>query len=119
MISIDDIDISKVELNSLRGQIGIVPQDSILFDGSVQDNICLSDPEASIEDIVSAAKIACANEFIMKLPRGYTSEVGERGSNLSGGQRQRIAMRSVLQNPNLLIIESTSALDYKQREMSL
>ncbi len=122
MITIDDIDISKVELNSLRGQIGIVPQDSILFDGSVQDNICLSDPEASIEDIVSAAKIACADQFIMKLPRGYTSDVGERGSNLSGGQRQRIAIaRSVLQNPNLLIMdESTSALDYKtERNVSL
>ena len=121
-ISIDNIDISKVELNSLRRQIGIVPQDSILFDGSVQDNICLSDPEASIEDIVSAAKIACANEFIMKLPRGYTSDVGERGSNLSGGQRQRIAIaRSVLQNPNLLIMdESTSALDYKtEKNVSL
>ncbi len=121
-ISIDDIDISKVELNSLRRQIGIVPQDSILFDGSVQENICLSDPEASIEDIVSAAKIACANEFIMKLPRGYTSDVGERGSNLSGGQRQRIAIaRSVLQNPNLLIMdESTSALDYKtEKNVSL
>ncbi len=121
-ILIDGIDISKVELNSLRRQIGVVPQDSILFDGSVQENISLTNPESSIEEVMKAAEIACANEFIMQLQTGYASAVGERGSNLSGGQRQRIAIaRSVLQNPNLLIMdESTSALDYKtERKVSL
>ncbi len=121
-IYIDDIDISKVELYSLRSQVGVVPQDSILFDGSVQDNISLTDPEASVEDVIEAAKIASAHDFIMKLPTGYSSEVGERGSNLSGGQRQRVAIaRSILQNPNLLIMdESTSALDFKtERTVSI
>tara|TARA_Y100001968_G_C19326962_1_gene702263 strand:- start:173 stop:1141 length:969 start_codon:yes stop_codon:yes gene_type:complete len=121
-ISIDNMDISKVELYSLRRQIGIVPQDSILFDGSVQDNISLTNQEASVEEIILAAKISSAHEFIMNLPSGYASSVGERGSNLSGGQRQRIAIaRSVLQNPNLLIMdESTSALDFEtERKVSL
>ncbi len=121
-ILIDNIDISKVELSSLRSQIGIVPQDSILFDGTVQENISLTNSEASTEDIIAAAKISCANEFVMNLPTGYSSDVGERGSNLSGGQRQRIAIaRSILQNPNLLIMdESTSALDFQtERKVSL
>ena len=114
-ISIDNVDISKVELYSLRRQIGIVPQDSILFDGTVQDNISLTNPEADTEAIIRAAKIASAHNFIMNLPSGYASNVGERGSNLSGGQRQRIAIaRSILQNPQLLIMdESTSALDFE------
>ena len=121
-ISIDNIDISKVELYSLRRQIGIVPQDSILFDGTVQDNISLTNPEANTDEIVNAAKIASAHNFIMELPSGYASNVGERGGNLSGGQRQRIAIaRSILQNPQLLIMdESTSALDFEtERRVSL
>ncbi len=121
-ICIDDIDVTKVELNSLRSQIGIVPQDSILFDGTVQENIALTNPDAPIEDVIQAAEIAGAHDFIMNLETGYTSDVGERGSNLSGGQRQRVAIaRSVLQNPNLLIMdESTSALDFKtERKVSL
>ena len=121
-ISIDNVDISKVELYSLRRQIGIVPQDSILFDGTVQDNIALTNPEASVEEIVNAATIASAHDFIMELPSGYATKVGERGSNLSGGQRQRIAIaRSILQNPNILIMdESTSALDFEtERKVSL
>mgnify|MGYP005710074295 FL=1 len=113
-ISIDGYDISKVELYSLRRQIGIVPQDSLLFEGSVEDNISLSLKDASSEEIVQAAKVACAHDFIMTLPVGYASKVGERGTSLSGGQRQRIAIaRTVLQNPKLLIMdEATSALDY-------
>ena len=91
-ILIDQFDISKVELYSLRSQIGIVPQESLLFDGTVQENIPLSNPEASTDEIISAAKVACAHDFIMSLPNGYASSVGERGSALSGGQRQRIAM---------------------------
>ena len=121
-ISIDNIDISKVELYSLRRQIGIVPQDSILFDGTVQENIALTNPEADTEEVINAAKIASANDFIMNLPQGYASSVGERGGNLSGGQRQRIAIaRSILQNPQLLIMdESTSALDFEtERKVSL
>jgi HlyB family type I secretion system ABC transporter len=113
-ILVDDYDISKVELYSLRQQIGIVPQDTLLFEGSVQDNIALNYPDATTDEIIRAAKIAYAHEFIMDLPNGYNSPVGERGSALSGGQRQRIAIaRTVLQNPRLLILdEATSALDY-------
>jgi HlyB family type I secretion system ABC transporter len=113
-ILVDDYDISKVELYSLRQQIGIVPQDTLLFEGSVQENIALNYPDATTEEIIRAAKIAYAHEFIMDLPSGYNSPVGERGSALSGGQRQRIAIaRTVLQNPRLLILdEATSALDY-------
>jgi ATP-binding cassette subfamily B protein len=113
-ILIDGYDINKVELYSLRCQIGVVPQDTLLFDGSVQDNIALTNPDASTEEIVAAAQVAAAHEFIMSLPNGYNTRVGERGSALSGGQRQRIAIaRSVLQNPRMLILdEATSALDY-------
>jgi ATP-binding cassette, subfamily B, bacterial HlyB/CyaB len=113
-ILIDDYDIGKVELYSLRRQIGVVPQDSILFEGTIQENIALTRPEASTEDIVAAARVAGAHDFIMEMPSGYNSQVGERGSNLSGGQRQRIAIaRTVLQKPRLLILdEATSALDY-------
>ena len=88
----------------------------------MQENISLTNPEADTDDIVKAAKIASAHEFIMNLPSGYASNVGERGGNLSGGQRQRIAIaRSILQNPELLIMdESTSALDFEtERKVSM
>jgi HlyB family type I secretion system ABC transporter len=113
-ILIDGYDISKVELYSLRQQIGMVLQDTLLFDTTVQENIALTIPNATPEEIVDAAKIACAHDFIMNLPNGYNTRVGERGSALSGGQRQRMAIaRTVLQNPPLLIMdEATSALDY-------
>ena len=114
-IYIDNYDISKVELNSLRKQIGMVPQDSLLFEGTIAENIALNDPTADDEDIIKAATIACAHEFIMGLPQGYATPIAERGSNLSGGQRQRIAIaRTILDNPKLLIMdEATSALDYE------
>ncbi|HBL10944.1 MAG TPA: type I secretion system permease/ATPase [Cyanobacteria bacterium UBA11162] len=121
-ILIDNYDIQKVELYSLRRQVGIVPQDSLLFDGTVQDNIALTNPEASAEEIIEAAKVACAHDFIMGLPSGYNTRVGERGSSLSGGQRQRVAIaRTILQNPQLLILdEATSALDYEtERQVCL
>ena len=113
-ILIDGYDISKLQLGSIRRQIGIVPQDSLLFDGTVRDNITLTSPDSTTDDIVAAARVACAHDFIMELPNGYATRVGERGGNLSGGQRQRLAIaRAVLQRPGLLILdEATSALDY-------
>jgi ATP-binding cassette, subfamily B, bacterial HlyB/CyaB len=113
-ILIDNYDINKVELYSLRSQVGIVSQDPLLFEGTVQDNIAINYPDAEAEEIVQAAKIAVAHDFIMSLPNGYNTRVGERGSNLSGGQKQRIAIaRTILQRPRLLILdEATSALDY-------
>ncbi len=114
-ILIDSYDIDKVELYSLRRQIGIVPQDPLLFSGTVNENIALTQPDASSDDIVMAAKLAAAHDFIMELPSGYSTPVGERGASLSGGQRQRIAIaRTLLSNPKLLVMdEATSALDYE------
>lgn len=121
-ILVDGYDISKVELYSLRRQVGIVPQEPLLFEGTVRENIALNHPDAASEEIIAAAKVAAAHDFIMSLPNGYNTLVGERGSALSGGQRQRIAIaRTVLQNPRLLILdEATSALDYEsERQVCL
>ena len=114
VIRIDDYDIQKVDLDSLREQIGIVPQDSMLFDGSIRDNIAMNAPDATDEEVIQAARVACAHAFIMELPQGYGSSVGERGAALSGGQRQRVAIaRAILSRPRMLILdEATSALDY-------
>lgn len=119
-ILVDGYDIAKIELYSLRRQIGMVLQDSLLFDGTIQENIALINPEATTEEIIAAAKVAVAHDFIMSLPNGYNTRVGERGSALSGGQRQRIAIaRTVLQNPRLLILdEATSALDYQSERQA-
>lgn len=113
-VLVDGYDIDKVELYSLRRQIGIVPQEPLLFTGSVAENIALTDPDASSDEIVKAAQLACAHDFIMELPGGYSSNVGERGTNISGGQRQRLALaRTLLSEPRLLVLdEATSALDY-------
>ncbi len=113
-IVIDKYDITKTELYSYRQQIGMVLQDTLLFNGSIQENIALTNPDATSEDIIAAAKVAAAHDFIMELPNGYNTRVGERGSALSGGQRQRVAIaRTVLQKPRMLILdEATSALDY-------
>lgn len=118
-IRIDGYDISKVDLYSLRAQIGVVPQDSLLFDGSVLANLALTRPDSSFEDICRAAQVACAHDFIQAMPAGYSSSVGERGAGLSGGQRQRIAIaRMVLKRPRLLILdEATSALDVQTEKL--
>jgi ATP-binding cassette subfamily B protein len=121
-VMIDGYDVAKVELSSLRQQVGIVPQESLLFEGTVAENIALNDPNASSQSIEEAARIACAHDFIMDLPMGYATRLSERGSNLSGGQRQRMAIaRTVLSNPSLLVMdEATSALDYDtERQLCL
>ena len=112
-VLIDGLDIDKVELYSLRNQIGYVPQDCLLFEGSIFANIAVTDPEADSHEVIEAARLACAHDFIMDMPDGYTSMVGEKGAGLSGGQRQRIALaRMILQKPRLIILdEATSALD--------
>ena len=112
-VFIDEVDISRVQISSLRRQVGFVPQESILFDGTVLDNLRLNNPEAPFEQVQQACRIACADAFIEALPNGYQSPVGERGGGLSGGQKQRIAIaRMLLQNPRLVILdEATSALD--------
>ncbi len=113
VIAIDGQDIRTVTLQSLRAAIGIVSQDAVLFDESVADNIALGKPGASREEIMAAAKNAAAHDFIMAMPDGYDTTVGEGGLKLSGGQRQRIAIaRAMLRNaPILLLDEATSALD--------
>ena len=121
-ILIDGMDINKLELYSLRRQIGVVPQDSLLFDGTIKDNLLMVKPDASADELIRAAKVACAHDFIMEMPQGYNSSVGERGAGLSGGQRQRMALaRAVLQNPRMLILdEATSALDARtERQVCL
>jgi len=112
-ITIDGYDIKTVTLNSLREQIGIVPQETVLFNGSVYENILYGDLAANKDQVIAAAQAANAHEFIIAMPEGYDTQIGERGSKLSGGQRQRIAIaRAILKDPRVLILdEATSALD--------
>ena len=112
-ITIDGIDIRKMTLKSLRNQIGIVQQDVYLFAGSVYENILYGKPDATEEEVYQAAKNANAHEFIMSLPEGYQTDIGQRGIKLSGGQKQRLSIARVfLKNPPILIFdEATSALD--------
>ncbi|HAV34741.1 MAG TPA: ABC transporter, partial [Massilia sp.] len=112
-ILLDGVDIRDLDLHVLRGAIGIVPQDTVIFSADAMENIRYGRPEASDEEVIKAAKMAAAHEFIERLPQGYRSFLGERGVRLSGGQRQRIAIaRALLKNPPLLLLdEATSALD--------
>ena len=119
LIRIDGTDIKQVTLDSLRNQVGIVPQETILFNGTVYDNILYGRLDATKEEVVEAAKAANAHDFIMALPGGYNSKLGDRGVNISGGQRQRIAIaRAILKDPRILILdEATSALDTESEQL--
>jgi ATP-binding cassette subfamily B protein len=112
-IQIDGMDIRKMTRQSLRRNIGIVAQDVFLFNGTIRENIAYGNPDASEEQVIEAAKKARIHDYILTLPEGYETSVGERGLRLSGGQRQRISIARVfLKNPQILILdEATSALD--------
>jgi ATP-binding cassette, subfamily B, bacterial HlyB/CyaB len=118
-VLIDGVDIALVDVAWLRRQVGVVLQENVLFNRSIRDNIALSDPSLSTERVIAAAKLAGAHEFILELPEGYDTIVGERGASLSGGQRQRVAIaRALIVNPRILILdEATSALDYESERI--
>jgi ATP-binding cassette subfamily B multidrug efflux pump len=112
-VTIDGVDVRDVTLDSLRSQIGIVLQETTLFSGTIRENIAYGRPDATMEEIVSAAQAAEAHDFIMAFADGYDTEVGERGVTLSGGQKQRMAIaRALLLDPRILIMDdSTSSVD--------
>ncbi|GAB3553036.1 ABC transporter transmembrane domain-containing protein [Noviherbaspirillum agri] len=118
-ILLDGIDIRCLDLETLRGAIGVVPQDTIIFSDNALENIRYGRADATDEEVIAAAKLAAAHEFIERLPQGYQSFLGERGVRLSGGQRQRIAIaRALLKNPPLLLLdEATSALDAESERL--
>ena len=118
-VMIDGVDLAMVEPAWLRRQLGVVLQENVLFNRTVRENIALADPATPIDRIVAAAELAGAHDFILEMPEGYDTIIGERGSSLSGGQRQRIAIaRALLMDPRILIFdEATSALDYESESI--
>jgi ATP-binding cassette subfamily B protein len=118
-ILLDGVDIRDLDLGSLRGAIGIVPQDTVIFSANAMENIRYGRADATDLEVIAAARLAAAHEFIERLPEGYGSFLGERGVRLSGGQRQRIAIaRALLKNPPLLLLdEATSALDAESERL--
>ncbi|MFT7224172.1 MAG: subfamily B ATP-binding cassette protein HlyB/CyaB [Cellvibrionaceae bacterium] len=118
-VLIDGVDLAMVDTTWLRRQIGVVLQENFLFNRSVRENIALVDSSTSMERVIAAAKMAGAHDFIVELPEGYDTLVGEQGSNFSGGQRQRLAIaRALIINPSILIFdEATSALDYESERL--
>jgi subfamily B ATP-binding cassette protein HlyB/CyaB len=118
-VLIDGVDVAQVDPAWLRRQIGVVLQESVLFNRSIRDNIALADPAMPIDQVVAAANLAGAHEFILELSEGYDTIVSERGGTLSGGQRQRIAIaRALTADPRILVFdEATSALDYESERV--
>nr|WP_157088109.1 type I secretion system permease/ATPase [Bradyrhizobium jicamae] len=114
-VLVDGVDLAMVDLTWLRRQIGVVLQENVLFNRSIRENIALADPALPMDRVIEAATLAGAHDFILELPEGYDTVVGERGSSLSGGQRQRVAIaRALITDPRILILdEATSALDYE------
>ena len=112
-IRIDGVNIKDIAQHSLRSQVGVVLQETFLFDGNVLENIAYAKPDATFEEVIRAAKIANAHDFITKLPDGYNTRVGNKGYQLSGGERQRIAIaRAILHDPKIIILdEATASLD--------
>jgi ATP-binding cassette subfamily B protein len=118
-ITVDRQDLRAVQQSSVRSAIGIVPQDTVLFNDSIEYNIAYGRPDASKNEIIAAAKLAQIHDFVNALPEGYATPVGERGLKLSGGEKQRVAIaRAILKNPRILIFdEATSALDSKSEKL--
>jgi len=118
-VLIDGVDLAMVDVAWLRRQVGIVLQENVLFNRTVRDNIALADPGMPMQRVIAAADLAGAHDFILELPEGYDTIVGERGATLSGGQRQRVAIaRALVTNPRILIFdEATSALDYESERV--
>ena len=118
-IQIDGMNLKEITTESLRKLIGVVSQDSILFNDTVKNNLLIGNQDASEEELIEAAKIANAHEFIIGLPQGYQTNIGDQGNKLSGGQKQRLSIaRAVLKNPPIMVLdEATSALDTESEKL--
>ena len=118
-VKIDNVDIRDMATASLRGLIGVVSQDAILFNDTIKNNLLIGKPDATEEELIRAAKIANAYEFIVDLPQGFDTNIGDAGSKLSGGQKQRLSIaRAVLKNPPIMVLdEATSALDSESERL--